>query len=67
MNKSHESRSHQLEYARLSVVLMSGGVVVVSIGLATAHLAVTVVGVLVIVAGWLAATGLANAPRRRSR
>jgi hypothetical protein len=67
VNKSHESRSHQLEYARLSVVLMSGGVVVVSIGLATAHLAVTVVGVLVIVAGWLAATGLANAPRRRGR
>jgi hypothetical protein len=46
---------------------MCGGVVIVSIGLATAHLAVTVVGVLVIVAGWLAATGLANAPRRRSR
>jgi hypothetical protein len=67
VNKSHESRSHQLEYARLSVVLMSGGVVIVSIGLATAHLAVTVVGVLVIVAGWLAATGLANAPRRRGR
>ena len=67
MNKSHESRSHQLEYARLSVVLMSGGVVVVSIGLATAHLAVTVAGVLVIVAGWLAATGLATAPRRRGR
>jgi len=67
VNKSHESRSHQLEYARLSVVLMSGGVVIVSIGLATAHLAVTVVGVLVIVAGWLAATGLANATRRRSR
>jgi len=38
VNKSHESRSHQLEYARLSVVLMSGGVVIVSIGLATAHL-----------------------------
>ena len=67
MNKSHESRSHQLEYARLSVALMSGGVVVVSIGLATAHLAVTVAGVLVIVAGWLAATGLAAAPRRRIR
>lgn len=67
MNKSHESRSHQLEYPRLSVALMSGGVVVVSIGLATAHLAVTVAGVLVIVAGWLAATGLATGPRRRSR
>ena len=67
MNKSHESRSHQLEYARLSVALMSGGVVVVSIGLATAHLAVTVAGVLVIVAGWLAATGLATAPRRLRR
>ena len=67
MNKSHRSRSHQLEYARLSVALMSGGVVVVSIGLATAHLAVTVAGVLVIVAGWLAATGLASGARRRSR
>jgi hypothetical protein len=67
VNKSHESRSHQLEYARLSVALMSGGVVVVSIGLATARLAVTVAGVLVIVAGWLAATGLATAPRRRNR
>jgi hypothetical protein len=67
VNKSHESRSHRLEYARLSVALMSGGVVVVSIGLATAHLAVTVAGVLVIVAGWLAATGLADVPRRRSR
>ena len=68
MNQSRESRSpRQLEYARLSVALMSGGVVVVSIGLATAHLAVTVAGVLVIVAGWLAATGLATAPRRRRR
>ena len=67
MNKSQESRPHQLEYARLSVALMSGGVVVVSIGLATAHLAVTVAGVLVIVAGWLAATGLATPPRRRRR
>ena len=67
MNKPQESRSHQLEYARLSVALMSGGVVVVSIGLATAHLAVTVAGVLVVVAGWLAATGLATAPRRRRR
>ena len=67
MNESHESRSHQLEYARLSVALMSGGVVVVSIGLATAHLVVTVIGVLVIVSGWLAATGLAVAPRRRRR
>ena len=67
MNESPEPRSHQLEYARLSVALMSGGVVVVSIGLATAHLAVTVAGVLVIVAGWLAATGLATAPRRRGR
>jgi len=66
VNKSHESRSHQLEYPRLSVALMSGGVVVVSIGLATAHLAVTVAGVLVIVAGWLAAT-VADVPRRRSR
>jgi hypothetical protein len=44
---------------------MAVGVVVVSVGLATAHLAVTVVGVLVIVAGWLAATGAAPAPRRR--
>jgi len=67
VNKSQESRPHQLEYARLSVALMSGGVVVVSIGLATAHLAVTVAGVLVILAGWLAATGLAGAPRRPSR
>jgi hypothetical protein len=67
VNKPRESRSHQPEYARLSVALMSGGVVVVSIGLATAHLAVTVAGVLVIVAGWLAATGLATAPRRRGR
>ena len=67
MNKPRESRSQQAEHARLSVALMSGGVVVVSIGLATAHLAVTVAGVLVIVAGWLAATGLAALPRRRSR
>ena len=67
MNKPRESRPHQHEYAPLSVALMSGGVVVVSVGLATAHLAVTVAGVLVIVAGWLAATGLADVPRRRSR
>lgn len=67
VNESHEPRSHQLEFARLSVALMSGGVVVVSIGLATARLAVTVIGVLAIVAGWLAATGFAVAPRRRSR
>ncbi len=67
MNESHESRSRQLEYARLSVALLSGGVVVVSVGLATAHLAVTVIGVLVIVAGWLAASGLALTPRRRGR
>jgi hypothetical protein len=44
---------------------MAIGVVVVSAGLATAHLAVTVVGVLVIVAGWLAATGVVLRPRRR--
>ena len=56
MNESHESRSRQLEYARL-----------VSVGLATAHLAVTVIGVLVSVAGWLAASGLALTPRRRGR
>jgi uncharacterized membrane protein HdeD (DUF308 family) len=65
VNKSQESRSHQLEYARLSVALMSIGVVVVATGLATAHLAMTVVGVLVIVAGWLAATGAASTSRRR--
>lgn len=65
MNQSHESRPRRLEYARLSVALMSGGVVVVAAGLATAHLAVTVIGVLVIVAGWLAATGVT--PRRRGR
>ena len=65
MNESHESRPRKLEYARLSVALMGIGVVVVSVGLATAHLAVTVVGVLVIVAGWLAATGAVPAPRRR--
>jgi 1,4-dihydroxy-2-naphthoate octaprenyltransferase len=65
--ESLESRSRQLEYARLSVALLSGGVVVVSVGLATAHLAVTVIGVLVIVAGWLAASGLAVAPGRRGR
>jgi hypothetical protein len=46
---------------------MSGSVLAVSIGLATAHLAVTAAGVLVLVAGWLAATGLAVAPRRRGR
>ncbi len=67
MNESHESPSRQIEYARLSVALLSGGVVVVSVGLATAHLAVTVVGVLLIVAGWLAASGLAVTPRRRPR
>jgi uncharacterized membrane protein HdeD (DUF308 family) len=65
VNESHESRPRKLEYARLSVALMSIGVVVVATGLATAHLAVTVVGVLVIVAGWLAATGAAPTPRRR--
>jgi uncharacterized membrane protein (Fun14 family) len=66
VNESHhESRSRRLEHAGLSVALMSGGVVVVAAGLATAHLVVTVIGVLVIVAGWLAATGLA-APRRRN-
>jgi hypothetical protein len=67
VNESHESRSRQSEHARLSVVLLSGGVVVVSVGLATGRLAVTVIGVLVIVAGWLAASGLAVAPRRRPR
>jgi uncharacterized membrane protein HdeD (DUF308 family) len=65
VNESHESRPRKLEYARLSVALMAIGVVVVSAGLATAHLAVTVVGVLVIVAGWLAATGVVLRPRRR--
>jgi hypothetical protein len=44
---------------------MSAGVVLVAVGLATSHLAVTVAGVLVIVAGWLAATGALPAPRRR--
>ena len=65
MNESHEPRPRKLEYARLSVALMSVGVVVVAVGLATAHLPVTVAGVLVIVAGWLAATGAVRAPRRR--
>jgi uncharacterized membrane protein YidH (DUF202 family) len=65
VNESHKSRRRQLEYARLSVALMSAGVVLVSIGLATAHLAVTVIGVLVMLAGWLAATGVALMPRRR--
>jgi DUF3040 family protein len=64
VNESQEPRPRKLEYARLSVALMSLGVVVVSVGLATAHLAVTVAGVLVIVAGWLAASGVAPAPRR---
>ena len=65
MNESHESRPRKLEYARLSVALMSAGVVLVAVGLATSHLALTVAGVLVIVAGWLAATGAVPAPRRR--
>jgi uncharacterized membrane protein HdeD (DUF308 family) len=65
VNESQESRPRRLEYARHSVALMAAGVVLVSIGLATAHLTVTVVGVLVIVAGWVAATGVALAPRRR--
>lgn len=64
MNQS-ESRPRHLEYARLSVALMSAGVVVVSVGLATGHLVVTVIGVLVIVAGWLAATGVVLTPRPR--
>jgi membrane-bound ClpP family serine protease len=57
VNESQEPRTRQLEYARLSVALMSAGVVLVVVGLVTAHLAVTVIGVLVIAAGWLAATG----------
>jgi hypothetical protein len=65
VNESHEPRPRKAEYARLSVALMGVGVVVVGAGLATAHLAVTLAGVLVIVAGWLAATGAARAPRRR--
>jgi 1,4-dihydroxy-2-naphthoate octaprenyltransferase len=65
VNDPHESRRRRLEYARLSVALMSGGVVVVAAGLATAHMAVTVIGVLVIVAGWLAATGIAPGRIRR--
>jgi hypothetical protein len=44
---------------------MSAGVVLVGVGLATAYMVVTVIGVLVIVAGWLAATGVAVTPRRR--
>jgi hypothetical protein len=67
VNESQEPRPRQVEYARLSVVLMSAGVVLVSVGLAMAHLAVTVIGVLVIVAGWIAATGVALAPGRRRR
>jgi hypothetical protein len=67
VNESQEPRPRQLEFARLSVALMSAGVVLVSVGLATAHLAVTVIGVLVIVAGWLAATGVALTPHRRRR
>jgi membrane-bound ClpP family serine protease len=65
VNESQESRPRQLEYARLSVALMAVGVVLVSVGLATGHMGVTVIGVLVIVAGWLAASGVAVRPRRR--
>jgi membrane-bound ClpP family serine protease len=65
VNESQESRPRQLEYARLSVALMAAGVVLVSVGLATGHMGVTVIGVLVIVAGWLAASGVAVRPRRR--
>ena len=65
MNESQEPRPRQLEYARLSVALMAAGVVLVSVGLATGHMGVTVIGVLVIVAGWLAASGVAVRPRRR--
>lgn len=67
MNETPKPRTRQLEYARLSVALMSTGVVLVAVGLATAHLAVTVIGVLMIVAGWLAATGVALPPRPRRR
>jgi hypothetical protein len=67
VNESQEPRPRRLEFARLSVALMSAGVVLVSVGLATAHLDVTVVGVLVIVAGWVAATGVALRPGRRGR
>jgi membrane-bound ClpP family serine protease len=65
VNESQEPRPRQLEYARLSVALMAAGVVLVSVGLATGHMGVTVIGVLVIVAGWLAASGVAVRPRRR--
>lgn len=67
MNQPQEPRTRQPEYASLSVALMSAGVVLVAVGLATAHLAVTVIGVLVIVAGWLAASGVALPPRRPRR
>jgi uncharacterized membrane protein YidH (DUF202 family) len=67
VNESPEPRTRKLEYARLSVALMSAGVVLVAVGLATAHLTLTVIGVLMIVAGWLAATGIALPPRRRRR
>jgi len=67
VNESHKPRSTQLGHAGLSVALMSGGVVVVAVGLAIAYLAVTAIGVLVIVAGWVAATGLAARPGRRMR
>lgn len=67
MNESQEPRTRQPESPSLSVALMSAGVVLVVVGLVTAHMAVTVIGVLVIVAGWLAATGAAFPPRRRRR
>lgn len=57
MNESPEPRTRKPEYAQLSVALMSAGVVLVAVGLVTAHLAVTVIGVLMLVAGWVAATG----------
>jgi uncharacterized membrane protein HdeD (DUF308 family) len=46
------------------VALLCAGVVVVTAGLATAHMSVTAAGVVAILAGWLAAAGLEGAPRR---
>jgi uncharacterized membrane protein HdeD (DUF308 family) len=46
------------------VALLCAGVVIVTAGLATAHISVTAAGVVAILVGWLTAAGLQGAPRR---
>jgi 4-amino-4-deoxy-L-arabinose transferase-like glycosyltransferase len=50
--------------AAVSVGLLGTGVIVVTAGVATTHMLVMALGVVAIVAGWLAAAGMDVRPQR---